>query len=697
MRSAEDVIKRIRHDENVDPRRVSVSYLDRFAGAIEKPFVAFDFGLSFADADPRATNAIPQHRIQTFSYDGEVVWDKPGRLDAVFGSSGTTETILDVVARHAGDLPDLPPRTIPDVPAKRPGKPARRDERGDALLKKLGYAPARPPCAVEASFDVEGLVVDDARTGGWTIRVDDDVWRVETKVALPGDDVRRISHMVARMSPAGSTAYMQADAHGAGNVYVGLVLRFDDRSVPVSLVSADIGCGISIVPVSAKGGTADRASLEYRTFVLACMRRALKRGKIAETGSTACEYVEAAAAFYDDIELGAWLDEMTYVLTMTGIDRGGSHAASERERTLAFVARFAQTLGSSGNHFMELATDDFGDDWLVVHTGSRGLGAMVHSVVAYACKATSGGFEIATGPLAVFYRRAYDALNGFAKLNRIACAVAVLAEMGDATESAVLLGEMRSRRLFAAAIAATGDRDVVAALLGGLTHNGIKAFVNHADKTILFLACKGAIAVSKRGSAAIVALRAGEGCVVFLLADDACPWVEMSIADAVKLQNSAEYFAVSESDGVLLAGHGAGRSQSTSTTSRASTFEDMKAYFDEEGVVANVAPGVLGDNPRVAYKPSEEILAHLPLAEAASWSRLRTRVSHKEGISFKIDEIQRCARYVESVDLAAEPLAALWHDIAVCRRVMDADVADARSLAADELFETLKNKFRDAR
>ena len=124
-----------------------------------------------------------------------------------------------------------------------------------------------------------------------------------------------------------------------------------------------------------------------------------------------------------------------------------------------------------------------------------------------------------------------------------------------------------------------------------------------------------------------------------------------------------------------------------------STFEEIQGYFEDVGVVANIAPGVLGDNPKVAYKPSSEILEHLPLWEAASWSMLKTRVSHKEGISFKLDEVERCSRYIQGVDLAETPLAPLWHDIAVCRRVMPEQEADRRAAAAEDLFAKLKGVF----
>ena len=54
----------------------------------------------------------------------------------------------------------------------------------------------------------------------------------------------------------------------------------------MNLVSADIGCGLALVPVVDKRGrhltrSADAAeALEFHSHVLACMRRSLKRGKV---------------------------------------------------------------------------------------------------------------------------------------------------------------------------------------------------------------------------------------------------------------------------------------------------------------------------------------------------------------------------------------------------------------------------------
>lgn len=100
MRTSEDVVNRIQHDECIDKDLVIVGYLDRFLGIIEKKFTSFVWCrvemASYLDL------AIPKHRIEYFKYHGEVVWCKKNRIDKVFGSSKSqNETILEVIERHA--------------------------------------------------------------------------------------------------------------------------------------------------------------------------------------------------------------------------------------------------------------------------------------------------------------------------------------------------------------------------------------------------------------------------------------------------------------------------------------------------------------------------------------------------------------------------------------------------------------------
>ena len=566
-------------------------------------------------------------------------------------------------------------------------------------LLGMGVANAVPP-KTEPDFEVadlaiEPLALDDDDVGASPPRryrlsaaAGHREWTLETKVVLGEADLRRLAHLVARLAPVGSTARLQADGHGAGNVFVGLVLAYETGSVPVQLVSGDIGCGLALVPlVDARGRHVARAShaegdaLEYHSYVLASIRRALKRGKVADQGLSESRYLAEACRFYG-AELTPWLWSMAFVLRAVGLI--DARCAADEMAVLAFIGRYTQSLGSSGNHFMELAADDDGLYWLVVHSGSRALGAKVYGVVAEACRATTpGGWEVATGPLAHFYARAYDALNLFAKLNRVICAVAVLDDLGLETSAPALRSAMAATRLFAPT---TTDGN---ALLGGLTHNGLKAFVNDETRQVMHVLSKGAVAVSRRESAVIVALRAGEGCVVFTLVDPSCPWRESALADV-----PADYQAVFDAgDGVVFAGHGAGRAQSTSETARQSTFSELAGLFAREGIAGNLAPGVLGDNPGRAYKPSAEILPHLPLDGAATRSMMRTCASHKEGLSFRKADVAACAQYVQGA-YKAHPLAPLWCDFNLVRgHLPDADYEEGVAMR-DALLAALSLKYK---
>ena len=530
------------------------------------------------------------------------------------------------------------------------------------------------------------FVPDGAETGA--------EWTLETKVVLSSADLHRLAHIVARLAPPGSTARLQADGHSAGNVFVGLVLCYDSERIPVQLVSGDIGCGLALIPLVDKRGrhlSKKDDAREYHSYVLACIRRALKRGKVAEQGLSESKFLTEACAFYG-AELRPWLREMAYVLGAIGetfpttTDETGGNADDD-DALLRYIGRFTQSLGSSGNHFMELAVDDDDLYWFVVHSGSRALGAKVYGVIAEACRATTvGGFEIATGPLARFYARAYDALNLFAKFNRVICAVAVLDGLGLNPSANALRNAMKATRLFGTAHGGG------TALLGGLTHNGLKAFVNDETKQVMHVLSKGAVAVSRRESSVIVALRAGEGCVVFTLVDPACPWRESALADVPVSYESVFDANYGDSGGVVFAGHGAGRAQSTSETARQSTFGELAAEFAKNDVVGNLAPGVLGDNPGRAYKPSIEILPHLPLDAAATRSMMRTCASHKEGLSYRKADIAACAAYIEGA-YKSHPLAPLWCDFNLVKDRLSDGAYEEGCAMRDALLASLALKY----
>lgn len=561
-----------------------------------------------------------------------------------------------------------------------------------------------------ASFDLVDLKVEHVEDAvlphTYMVTHKDNTWRLEFKVSMTEKDVRSVACLAARFAPPGSVVSMQADAHGAGNVYVGMIMSFGQESIPVNLVSGDIGCGLSIVPVVRDGEhlhanrVYDKDS--FYSYVLATVRRSLKRGRAAETGESLSQNIEKAMAFYGTDELPAWLDEMRDILAQVDITYDTIHMSEsecagltiEQAKTLQFIARYAQSLGSSGNHFLEMATDDYGYYWWVVHSGSRGLGARIYEVIAGACRLLTGGLEIATGPLATFYARMYDALNKFAKLNRLLCALAVSDALGFSTDASLLHTVMKASMIFEPAIRAVGhDAEAMLSLMSGLTHNGLKAYVNDETRQALFVLSKGAIAMTKRASASIVALRAGDGCFVWTLADASCPWYEERIQNAVAKVHSG-YETVYNSPDIIYSGHGAGRAQATSKTAAASTFADVDAFYRETNVVGNIAPGVLGDNPRIAYNPVPTILAHLPLDIATTHSRLATCVTYKEGIvTWPKTHVEDCAEYIVSQWPDASDNKKMWMDLNLCIGSTHKEAILEFVKTRDDIYNTMKSTY----
>lgn len=111
MRTAGDVVKRVLWDEKIPQKCITIGYLDRFKGILEKPFD--DFSWEPLDSLDYFTFGVPEHRIQYFKYKDIVVWDKRFRIDRVFGSSRSTKTIRDVIENYEKYCKTF--RDIPDV------------------------------------------------------------------------------------------------------------------------------------------------------------------------------------------------------------------------------------------------------------------------------------------------------------------------------------------------------------------------------------------------------------------------------------------------------------------------------------------------------------------------------------------------------------------------------------------------------
>ncbi|CAF0818889.1 unnamed protein product [Rotaria sp. Silwood1] len=102
MKTADDVITFIEWDSRLEKRFIRIGYIDHFLGLQERSFNDFDFKIDPSTINDQHTNTIviSKHRIQYFKYANEIIWDKKSRIDSLFGSTGSQQTIDDIIKRH---------------------------------------------------------------------------------------------------------------------------------------------------------------------------------------------------------------------------------------------------------------------------------------------------------------------------------------------------------------------------------------------------------------------------------------------------------------------------------------------------------------------------------------------------------------------------------------------------------------------
>ncbi|MBX3192668.1 MAG: RtcB family protein, partial [Labilithrix sp.] len=155
--------------------------------------------------------------------------------------------------------------------------------------------------------------------------------------------IRQLTYLASRPYVTRHVAAM-ADAHVAHGVAVGTVFATRDTLVPRAL-GGDLGCGISATRLDLDAASLDRATLET---LIARLGRAVPAGDAVHRGR---------GVDVPDALMGAPLS--THALLRTRDALSKKHLA---------------TLGG-GNHFLEIDRDADGGAWLLVHSGSRGLGA----------------------------------------------------------------------------------------------------------------------------------------------------------------------------------------------------------------------------------------------------------------------------------------------------------------------------------
>ncbi len=186
----------------------------------------------------------------------------------------------------------------------------------------------------------------------------------------------------------GSRIRIMPDVHAGKGCVVGTTMTITDRIAP-GLIGVDIGCGMYAVKLGSK-----RIELQKLDKLI---HEKIPAGRSIRT---------AAHRFAERIALDALLC--------------GKHIQKDK------AYRSIGTLGG-GNHFIEVDRGEDGAYWLVIHTGSRHLGAEVathYHNAAFKASAVDAPYELvyATGELMESYLHDLAIVQDFAAWNRQAIA-----------------------------------------------------------------------------------------------------------------------------------------------------------------------------------------------------------------------------------------------------------------------------------
>lgn len=203
----------------------------------------------------------------------------------------------------------------------------------------------------------------------WSTTLHRDTERQLTRVA----EQPWVAHHVAAMP----------DAHVSEGIAVGTVFATRDEVVPGAL-GGDLGCGVAALRFAAEASAVPRVALER---VLRGWTQRIPVG--------------------DERHRRSW----------AGVALSGELSTRDLEHTRRRLEpRDLGTLGG-GNHFLELDRSHDGGLWLLVHSGSRGLGAVIGRHHLRAAGGPLGSLPLATEPGAACLHDVEWALR-FARANR---------------------------------------------------------------------------------------------------------------------------------------------------------------------------------------------------------------------------------------------------------------------------------------
>jgi tRNA-splicing ligase RtcB len=331
---------------------------------------------------------------------------------------------------------------------------------------------------------------------------------------------------------------VMADVHVGKGATVGSVVAMRNAVAPAA-VGVDIGCGMTAVETSLKGSQLPDDLRALRSAIEAAI-------PVGMTSHGEPAWMAASAEIRD----GARALMTGFQTLAPGVQPLGPRAS-----------RQLGTLGG-GNHFIEICLDTGDTVWLMLHSGSRHIGAALAEHHIRIARALGHNQALEDRDLAVFLAGtpAFDAYR---------------------------------RDLFWAQAYARGNRELMLHLLVGVVrrfwpalalgqpiscHHNYVAEERHFDEELL---------VTRKG-----AIRAGAG--------------ELGIIPGSMGTKSFVVRGRGNPDAFCSASHGAGRRMSRTAARKRFTVEDLRAQT--AGVECRKDAGVLDEAPR-AYKDIDQVMA----------------------------------------------------------------------------------------
>jgi tRNA-splicing ligase RtcB len=269
--------------------------------------------------------------------------------------------------------------------------------------------------------------------------------------------VRQLQRLASQPYVVEHVAAM-ADAHVAEGVAVGSVFATERTVVPRAL-GGDLGCGVSATALGLDARALDRRTLEA---IVRALGRAIPAG--------------------DATHHGRGIDVPDALLSSVLSTRSLEHARASLAR------RHLGTLGG-GNHFLELDRDVEGGTWLLVHSGSRGLGAAIagHHVRVAPQGDELGGLSVDEESGAAYLADLSIALS-FARENRRALARRAIEVVADVLGAPLEPDEHVDIHHNFVALERWGDRDLLVHRKGAVAvPSGARAIVPGSMGTASYL------------------------------------------------------------------------------------------------------------------------------------------------------------------------------------------------------------------